>query len=185
MWVFAVIDGTEFRDPLIDVNENGVVQELSTSSSAGVAAMAPPPVAVEKVCDSVDVSAMDPLPCNLNFEKVDLLNTNQSTSSDVMGNLLEMDSYDVDKTLFRLKLSVSSLSSENDDFEKLVVQKSDFKKQQEELHMRLQRLESLVKVQKVEAKKKMRNRSARFFVIRLPELQSDKQKEERGQRESV
>ena len=34
--------------------------------------------------------------------------------------------------------------------------KIDFKKQQEELHMRLQRLETLVKIQEVEAKKKDR-----------------------------
>ena len=99
---------------------------------------------------------MDPLPIpTFNFEsnERDHLKTNQSTSSDVMNPLFE-DSYDIDKTLFCSKLSVSSLSSHNDDFDNLGAAKSDFKKQQEELHARLKRLESVIKIQEIEAKRK-------------------------------
>ena len=157
--VFAIIDGVEYKKPIINANEVGGVQEVDTNShpTGNVSNLNwPPPLPTEKSVVSVDVSAMDPLPIpTFNFEsnKRDHLKTNQSTSSDVMNPLFE-DSYDIDKTLFCSKLSVSSLSSHNDDFDNLGAAKSDFKKQQEELHARLKRLESVIKIQEIEAKRK-------------------------------
>ena len=97
--VFAIIDGVEYKKPIINVNEVGGVQEVDTiSHPTGNASNlnGPPSLPTEKSVVSVDVSAMDPLPIpTFNFESNERghLKTNRSTSSDVMNPLFE-DSYD-------------------------------------------------------------------------------------------